>query len=64
MAKEVNKIEEVRIYGASATVVQELTNIAAHAQTSLSSLLKPELRKIRDSYPEYMRQPKKKEKDY
>lgn len=61
---ESNKIEEVRIYGVSSIVADELNNIADHMQVSRSSLLKIELRKIRDAHPEYMRQPIKKEKDF
>lgn len=64
MSKTKDKIEEVRIYGVSANVAEELQNIADHNRITLSSFLKPELRKIRDSYPEYMRHPKKKENDF
>ena len=37
----------------------DLKNIAANNGIPLSTMLKPHLRDIRDSYPEHLRKPKK-----
>jgi len=61
--KSKEQISEVRVYGVSTSVATDLENIAGHLRVNRSDLIKIELRKLRDSYPEYMRVPKKKEQD-
>jgi hypothetical protein len=46
---------DIRIYNVCSKVSNDLTNIAKHHRVERSAFLKMELRKIRDSYPEYMR---------
>jgi hypothetical protein len=64
MGKIKDVIEEVRVYGVSSTIADDLSSIASHMSVGRSAFLKMELRKIRDSYPPYMLIPKKKEQDY
>lgn len=52
-----NKPSEVRIYGVAPSIHNELVNISDHIGIDLSSMLKPKLREIRDSYPAHMRIP-------
>jgi hypothetical protein len=47
-----SNLKEIRIENVSAEVVQDLKNVAKNYGTTLSALLKPKLREIRDSYPE------------
>lgn len=51
MAKE----NEIRVKGVPPVIKQDLKNIAKNTGTTLSQLLKPHLREIRDSYSEDMR---------
>lgn len=46
---------EIRIKGVSQQVHEDLKQISKNEGTNLSDLLKPHLRAIRDSYPDYMR---------
>jgi hypothetical protein len=48
---------EIRIRTVPKDIREDLTNIAKNKGISLSTMLKPELRKIRDSYPNEMRKP-------
>lgn len=48
-------LPEIRITGVSPEVHRDLINISKNESVNLSDLLKPHLRKIRDTYPESMR---------
>lgn len=52
MAKD---LPEVRIKGVPKDVHDDLKNIAANIGISISNMLRPKLREIRDSYSEKMR---------
>lgn len=45
----------IRIPNVPVEVKQDLQAIAKNEGTTLAALLKPVLRQVRDSYPEYMR---------
>jgi hypothetical protein len=47
--------DELRLRGVSKEVKEDLINIAKNSGLTLSALLKPRLRDIRDSYPENLR---------
>lgn len=49
------QIDEIRIQGVQPDVKNDLKAIAKNQGLTLASFLKPELRKIRDSYPDNMR---------
>jgi hypothetical protein len=49
------KNNEIRITGVPEQIKEDLKNIAKNSGVDLGQLLKPKLREIRDSYPEYMR---------
>lgn len=49
------ELPEIRIKGVSPDLHKDLIAIAKNESVSLSDLLKPKLREIRDTYPEYMR---------
>lgn len=51
----VRKDPEIEINDVSPQLYEELINICAHLRIPLSSMLKPELRKIAESYPEKMK---------
>lgn len=50
------KPKELRIKNVNKTVYQDLNNIAANLGISMAGLIKPELQKLRDSYPLQMRE--------
>jgi hypothetical protein len=49
------KNKEIRIKNVPANIHEQLINIAANTGTNLSQILKPELAKICDKYPENMK---------
>ena len=49
------KNNEIRITGVPEQIKEDLKNIAFNTGVDLGQLLKPRLREIRDSYPEYLR---------
>lgn len=51
---------EIRIRGISSKVMEDVKNIAHNSGLNMSTLLKPEITKIVNSYPERMRMPPKK----
>lgn len=51
---------ELRIYGVSVKIHEEINNIADNLGNTFSDFMKPHLRKIVESYPEDMRKPHKK----
>jgi hypothetical protein len=48
--------ESTEIYNIQPEVLHDLRNIAKNLGSDLSSLIKPKLRELRDSYPVNMRQ--------
>jgi len=52
---EKERLPEIRITGVSPEVHRDLIAISKNEAVNLSDLLKPKLREIRDSYPDYMR---------
>ena len=57
MAKKYEYGPEIRITAVNADLINDLNNIAENlGHKTLNAFLRPELRKIRDSYPEKMRQ--------
>lgn len=55
-----NKDEEIRLTNVPQDLKSDLKNIAANTGMTLTQMLKPVLRQVRDSYPEDMR----KKRDY
>lgn len=49
--------KEVRVRGVNNQIVDDLEAIAKNLGITVTALLKPKLREIRDSYPEKMRIP-------
>lgn len=52
--------DQMSIRGVNDQLKQDLKNIADNLGDSVSSLIKPKLRELRDSYPEHLRKPKSK----
>lgn len=63
MASDYDKLPEFRIKGINPTLHQEINNICDHLGTNVTSLLKPEIQKLANSYPAHMKLPKPKIKD-
>lgn len=61
MAEKNNKQTELRITGISPKVFNDVKNIAENAGVTMSNLLRPEITKIVESYPERMKMSPKKD---
>lgn len=48
---------EIRIQNVNNKVFEEINNIAENLGVTLAAFMKPELRKIVDSYPDKLKQP-------
>lgn len=51
--------KEIRIKGVGDNTMQELKNIAKWECSTITSLIKPKIRELINSYPEHVRNPKK-----
>ncbi len=54
-----SKNPDLRIYGVSKIIHEEINNIAKNSGLTLSDFMKPELRKIVERFPERYRKPYK-----
>jgi hypothetical protein len=59
--KKTKRNPYITVYGVSVKTHEELHNIADNIGQTLSDFMKPELRKIADSYPEHMKKAAKKD---
>lgn len=53
--QEENNLSELRIRGVNKKVHNELKNISYNSSIDMTTLLKPIVRKIADSYPDYLK---------
>ena len=56
-SKQIENLDDIRIRYVPRSISESLTNIAKNLGISRSSLLKPKLKEVANSYPEEMKKP-------